>query len=137
MTINGVSTIQNMWMHTQGVRRGLMFGVLSRCYFRVSLSVDYSLEDNYELTKWIIDNPLRFRELTWRTYSSEEHIVRGVLKGQRKAIEEINYENNSIYAKIAKYISRIGSVQLLDIISEDEISELVYKKSIELLEDSK
>ncbi len=137
MTINGISTIQNMWMHTQGVRRGLMFGVLSRCYFRVSLSVDYSLEDNYELTKWIIDNPLRFRELTWRTYSSEEHIVRGVLKGQRKAIEEINYENNSIYAKIAKYISRIGSVQLLDIISEDEISELVYKKSIELLEDSK
>jgi hypothetical protein len=137
MTINGISTIQNMWMHTQGVRRGLMFGVLSRCYFRVSLSVDLSLSDKYELTKWIIDNPLRFRELTWRTYSSEEHIVRGVLKGQRKAVAEINDENNSIYAEIAKYISRIGSVQLLDIISEDEISELVYEKSVELLRDSK
>ncbi|MGM9666111.1 MAG: DUF6339 family protein, partial [Eubacteriales bacterium] len=30
MKIRGSSTIKNAWMHEQGTRRGLMFGVLSR-----------------------------------------------------------------------------------------------------------
>lgn len=133
MKINSESTIQNMWMHSQGVRRGLMFGVLSRCYFRVALTIDENNENPYELTKWIIDNPLRFRELTWRTYSSEEHIVRGALKGEKQAVEELGYERNSAYALIAKYISRIGSTKLLDILDEDEIKELVLKKTKEFM----
>lgn len=132
MKINGESTIANMWMHTQGVRRGLMFGVLSRCYFRVALTIKDD-KDPYELTKWVIENPLRFRELTWRTYSSEEHIVRGALKGEKKAVEELGYEDNSAYQLIAKYISRVGSARLLDVLEEKEIEEIVYKKAMELM----
>ena len=75
MKINGVSTIRDHWLHAGGTRRGLFFGVLSRCYFRVVLTVDNSLQDKYELTKWIIDNPLRFREFTWRNFSSEKHLT--------------------------------------------------------------
>ena len=133
MQINGTSTIENMWMHEQGVRRGLMFGVLSRCYFRVQLTIDESLDDKYELTRWVIENPMRYRELTWRTYSSEEHIVRGAIKGEKKAVEEFGYENTSAYALVAKYISRIGSTKLLDIIEETEIEYIVYTKMKELL----
>lgn len=134
MKINGKSTIENMWLHTQGVRRGLMFGVLSRCYYRVALSVDDTLDDKYELSKWIIDNPLRYRNLTWRSFSSEEHLVRGIIKGEKKAIEESqNNENNELYPIIAKYISRVGSVQLLDVISENDILNITYKKMKELI----
>ena len=134
MKINGKSTIENMWMHSQGIRRGLMFGVLSRCYFRVALSVDSSKEDKYELTKWVVDNPLRFRNLTWRSFSSEEHLVRGALKGEKKAVEENpELENNDIYPRIGKYISMIGSVRLLDVISETDLSDMIYNKMIEIM----
>ena len=132
MTVNNKSTIHDHWMHGQGVRRCLMFGVLSRCYFRVSLSIDKENNDPYHLTKWVIDNPLRFRELTWRTYSSEEHIVRGILKGEKKAIEEVGKEEN-VYAELAKSISLIGSVRLLDSISEKDIEQMTYEKMIKLL----
>lgn len=135
MKINGDSTISNMWMHSQGVRRGLMFGVLSRSYFRVALTIKNDSDNPYELTKWVIDNPLRFRELTWRTYSSEEHIVRGALEGEKKAVDELGFEDNSAYSLIAKYISRVGSAQLLDILDEKEIAELVYSKAFELMKE--
>ena len=45
------SVFKDHWLLTQGKRRGLFFGVLSRCYFRVALSVDNTLDDSYELTK--------------------------------------------------------------------------------------
>lgn len=132
MRINNKSTIHDHWMHGQGVRRGLMFGVLSRCYFRVALSIDITNQDPYYLTKWVIENPLRFRELTWRTYSSEEHIVRGILKGEKKAVEELKKEEN-VYADLAKSISLIGSVRLLDSISEEDIEQMAYEKMLNLL----
>ena len=134
MKINGKSTIENMWMHTQGTRRGLMFGVLSRCYYRVALSVDDSMPNKYELTKWVINNPLRFRELTWRSFSSEEHLVRGALKGEKRAIDEKpELEKSEYYPIIGKFISSIGSVRLLDAISEEDISLMIYEKMIELM----
>lgn len=134
MKINGKSTIENMWMHTQGTRRGLMFGVLSRCYYRVALSVDDSMPNKYELTKWVINNPLRFRELTWRSFSSEEHLVRGALKGEKRAIDEKpELEKSEYYPIIGKFISSIGSVRLLDAISEEDISSMIYEKMIELM----
>ena len=139
MKIKGISTIRDHWLHTGGTRRGLFFGVLSRCYFRVALTVDNSLEDKYELTKWIINNPLRFREFTWRNFSSEKHLIRGCIKGEKKAIEEIEEANESgeLFAKIAKHVSNIGSVRLLDVISEQDIEQMIYAKTKELLIEEK
>lgn len=130
MAIRGVSTIKDHWMFGQGVRRGLMFGVLSRCFFRVALTVDWTRQDNYELTRWIIEQPERFRNLTWRSFSSEAHLVRGIISGEKRAVEELGTEYNDVYAEIAKYISHLGSVRLLDAIDEKDIAEMVYKKMI-------
>lgn len=134
MKINSSTTINNMWMHSQGRRRGLMFGVLSRCYFRVSLSVQVNNSDPYSLTRWIIDNPERFRNLTWSSFSSEEHLVRGILTGERRAIQEFpEDEHKDLYTEISKYISEVGSVRLLDSISEKDIEDMVYKKMLDLM----
>lgn len=134
MTVKGTSTVLDHWMHKQGTRRGLMFGVLSRCYYRVAFTVDESLTNKYELTKWVIENPERFRNLTWRSFSSEEHLVRGIIKGEKKAIDvNPSLEKNDIYPEIAKYVSIIGSVRLLDVISEEDIAEMICSKTKELL----
>ena len=67
----------------QGKRRGIFFNVLARCYFRVALSVDETLEDKYSLTRFVIENPERFRTLSWRANSSQKNIVLGALKAEK------------------------------------------------------
>jgi len=124
------SVFKDHWLFTQGKRRGLFFGVLSRCYFRVALSIDETLDDPYELTKFIIDNPLRFRELSWRSFSSEKKIVLGTLKAEKRVLEEHPSleENTKHFAEIAKILSKLGSVMLLDCMTEKDIEDYVYKK---------
>ena len=132
MKVTGKSTLSDHWTFAQGVRRGLMFGVLSRCYYRVLFTVDPRKEDKYELTKWIIQFPERYRNLTWRSFSSEAHLVRGILEGEKRAVEETGKENSKFYSEIAKYIMRVGSVKLLDVITEEDIKDITYNKMIEL-----
>ena len=126
----GSSVFKDHWLLTQGKRRGLFFGVLSRCYFRVALSVDDTLENPYELTKFVIDNPLRFRELTWRSFSSEKMIVLGTLKAEKRVLAEYPQleESAKLFANIAKMLSKLGSVMLLDCMTEKDIEDFVYKK---------
>ncbi len=137
-----VSTFSNQWLFTQGERRGLMFGVLSRCYYRVAMTVDETLDDRYELTKFIIEKPQRFRNLTWRSNSNEKHIVLGVLKAEKAAYEKyakmgINIESlkriegegqsDDIYTAIGVALSLLGSVKLIDIIPEEDIQTEISK----------
>jgi hypothetical protein len=128
------STFKDHWLFTQGKRRGLFFGVMSRCFYRVELTVDERLDDKYELTKFVIENPERFRNLTWRSNSSEKHLVLGTLKAEKAICDKYgDLVKNSIYPEIAKYISLYGSVRLLDAISEDDIYNVVYEKMEELV----
>lgn len=141
MPIKSNSTFMDHWMFTQGTRRGIFFGVMSRCFFRVALTVDERLDDKYELTKFVINNPERFRNLSWRSNSSEKHIVLGALKAE-KAIYD-NYINDpvykdriiqaekgthNIYTEVASFLSLYGSVRLIDVISEEDIFKAVYEK---------
>lgn len=132
---SGKAVFKDHWLFTQGKRRGLFFGVLSRCYFRVSLTVDETLKDKYELTRFVIDNPERFRNLSWRAFSSESSIVLGALKAEKKVLEEHRIEEKpDYYTELAKEISRMGSVRLLDCMTESEIEELVYEAFTEIVE---
>lgn len=127
------STFLDHYTFARGLRRGIFFGVLSRCYFRVALSIDESLNNKYELTKFVIDNPQRFRNLTWRTYSSRREIVLGTLKAEKKYYDEFGEPKGiKIYDEVSKYISTLGSVMLLDSFDEEQIFDLVYKKMKEL-----
>ena len=134
----GSSVFKDHWLFTQGKRRGLFFGVLSRCFFRVALSVDGTLEDKYELTRFVIDNPLRFRELTWRSFSSEKMIVLGTLKAEKRVLSDYpnTVEDAKHFTEIAKLLSKLGSVMLLDCMEEKDIEEYVYKKYKAMIEDN-
>lgn len=127
MFVKSSTTIKDHWMHKQGKRRSLFFGVLSRMYFRVELAEE---NGDFSLAQWVIENPNRFRNLSWRTYSSAKHIVLGVLKGEKKAFDETGIERTDIYESISKYISNLGSVRLLDAIEINVLEKLVYEKII-------
>lgn len=128
------SVIKNHWLFSQGKRRGLFFGVLSRAFLRVLLTVDETKEDIYELTRFVIENPERFRNLSWRTFSSQKHIVTGTLKAEKKILEEFGHvEKSKYFTEIAKDVSKYASVNLIDIMDEDDIYEYVYRKYYNML----
>ena len=138
MQIKSSTTIKDHWLFGQGIRRGLMFGVLSRCYYRVLLSVDNNTnnrDNKYELTKWVIEFPERFRNMTWRSFSSEPHLVRGILRAEKRAVAEKGIEHSSFYQELVKYVLQVGSVCLLDAFEEKDIEDLAYKKMIALYEE--
>ena len=136
MTINGVSTIKDHWLFGQGGRRGIFFGILSRCFFRVDCTIDENNEDKYWLTRWVVNNPERFRNLSWRAFSSERHLVRGALKGEKRAVEKVGKEITDAYTEIAKFIVYdLGGTTLLDAYSEADIEKIVYDKMLEILAD--
>lgn len=59
------------------------------------------------------------------------------MKGEKKVIDENpKKEANNIYPEIAKYVSIIGSVRLLDCISEEDIEKMIYDKMIEYINSS-
>ena len=135
--VKSKTTFEDHWLFKRGRRRGLFFNVLARCFFRVALSVDEEKEDKYYLTRFVIENPERFRNLTWRANSSEKNRVLGALRAEKDIVEKyknivdvdkirVNDGKTNIYSEIAKKISLYGSVRLIDAASEDEIYEYVY-----------
>lgn len=134
MPVGTKSTVSDHWMFKRGQKRGLMFGALSRCFFRVALTVDEKYPDKYMLSKWVIENPYRFRELSWRAMSSSSDIVKNILMGEYQAIVMLGKkEDNDVYPEIAKYVSQLGSVRLLDLIEPKDMSNLICNKMVELL----
>lgn len=123
------SVFKDHWLFSQGRKRGLWFGVLSRDFFRVKYSVDEDAEDKYEYTRFCFELFERIRVYMWRGYGSNKDIVLGALKGEKKAI----IENDGIepkYSEIAKDISKLGSLKILDCMSQKEIEEFVYTKCL-------
>ena len=145
MKINSKTTFEDHWLFKQGQRRGIFFNVLARCYFRVALSIDETnLEDKYYLTRFVIENPERFRTLSWRANSSQKNIVLGALKAEKDIVEKykdiidvdkIKYNDGkgTIYSEVTKQISLYGSVRLIDAASEEDIYNFVYNKLEEMV----
>lgn len=126
---SGKAVFKDHWLFTQGKRRGLFFGVISRCYYRVALTVTDSGDDPYEFSRFVIENPLRFRNLTWRAYSNEKFIIAGAMKAAKRVLDENHgYENNDNYTELAKQISLLASVKLLDAMTEKDIEDFAYEK---------
>lgn len=150
MPIRSKSTFLEHWLFKGGNRRGVFFGVLSRCFFKTELTIDESLADKYELTKFICEKYERFRNLSWRTISSEKHFVLGVIKAEksvydeyvkdpekyemfRKAEKGLNKPERNLYTELAKELSLFGSVRLLDALTEDEIQQIAKNKIYEII----
>ncbi len=136
------STIEDLWVYPG--RRGLFFNILSRMYFRVKLTKDESLEDKYELTKFVIEKQERFRNYGWRTISSYPWVIRGALKAEKAIIEKYGEEaeksiiynegdtkeekKKTPYEILAKDLQNLGSVKLIDAMTEKDIYDFIYSK---------
>lgn len=131
--LTGENTLMNMWLldpvKRGGHRSGLFFNVMARCFFRVEMTIDESLEDKYELTKFVIEKPTRFREFTWRSsVSNNKKILLPILKAEKDFIRDYGVEKPEFYTRLAKDIFLYGSVRILDTIEYEDMYNFVYSK---------
>jgi len=135
----GSSIFKDHWLFTQSGRRAILFGVLSRCYYRVAMTVDPKAADKYELSRFVIENPNRVRNYTWRSISNYKEFLRGILKAERDIIKEYGQEadDTKYYLELAKMVSQLGSVKLLDAMTEEGIYNFIHEKFELLLFDNR
>lgn len=139
-TLRGMEAInatafKHQWLFSDGLRRGLFFGILSRLYYRVELTYDEeNSDDPYFLTKYVMDNPIRFREISWRTISNHRFVVKAMLKAEMRVNEELEFEEKgSYFSALAKEICKLGSIKLIDAMDEKDLEEYIYNKYVVII----
>ena len=131
------SSYLNQLLGAQGQRRGIFQNVLARIWARIYFLVD---RDDFELCEYVSKNPYRFRDLGWRSISNYPFFNRGYIQ----AIKEVNSmpefsdeEDNNIYTKLIKEVTKLGSIKCVDIMTKEDVSDFVRSKYITLLRANK
>lgn len=123
------TSFKHQWLFADGLRRGLFFGVLSRLYYRVDLTYCMEEDDPYYLTKYVMENPNRFREISWRTISNQKFVVKSMLRAERRVNNELEFtEKGEYFAELAKDICKLGSIKLIDAMDEKDVEDYIYDK---------
>lgn len=129
------TSFKHQWLFIDGLRRGLFFGILSRLYYRVELTyAPENVDDPYYLTRYVMENPNRFREISWRTISNHKFVVKAMLKAEMQANHDIEFEEKGQYfSALAKEICKLGSIKLIDAMEETDLENYIYKKYVTII----
>ena len=115
-------------------RRAFMLGVISHLFFMVQMSVEENKPNKYGLTKYLFSNPETYRNFCYRNIGMLRNVTLAVIRAQKDIWEKFNISILSKQnAEMIKETSKIGSVMLIDIMTEEEIYELIYPKFIKIL----
>ena len=129
------TSFKHQWLFSDGLRRGLFFGILSRLYYRVELTyAPENVDDPYYLTRYVMENPNRFREISWRTISNHKFVVKAMLKAEIRANQDVEFEEKGQYfSALAKEICKLGSIKLIDAMDETDLENYIYKKYVTII----
>lgn len=120
--------VRNFWFEKDN-RRGIMLNVIGRQYFKVELSKDDTLNDKYELTKYLFTNHSIYKNFAYRNICMLPNVSRAILKTSYYLFKKYKVkQDETIVSEFVKHITRVGSVQLVDIIPEYELAEYLVKK---------
>lgn len=127
------SLISSTWLITDS-RRSLMLGIISRFFFMVQISVDETKKDKYELTKYLMTNMETYRSFCYRNMGMLKNVTLAVLHAQKDICERLKITLvNKQSADMIKETSKIGSVMLLDVMSEKEIYDMIFPKFLRMV----
>ena len=133
MSLDEKNAIIDHWFMNAkyNVRRSLFFHILARLYFWCEYTLDEEREDPYELLRFgfLGDTLSIIRVAFWRSYSANKDIPIGLLDGEKRLYDETNVKlSGDEIEHTIKFVSRLGSVRLLDSFTKEEISEKVYRE---------
>lgn len=122
------SLLKNAWL-PQTSRRNLMLGVVSRYYFMADVSVtEVDGTPNYSLTEFIIKNQEIYRLISYANFCMVKNVTLGLLRAMRDYSCSKGQLNRVQIRTIFKQTTRLSSIHLVDIMTEDEIYNYCYAK---------
>lgn len=134
LPLKSSAIVKNWWLPGNS-RRDLMLGVISRLFFKVSVSIESEKENKYELTRFIMENSEAYRNIVFRNIGMIKNVSLGILQAELDAETLLNYPITVDRAReIMKDASRIGSVMLIDTLSKDEVYEVLFYKILKRAE---
>lgn len=122
------SLLKNTWL-TQTSRRNLMLGVISRYYFMADVSAiekDYGLD--YSLTEYIIKNQEIYRLISYANFCASKNVTVGLLRAMSDYSRSKGQLNRTQTRNIFKQTTRLSSIHLIDMMSQEEIYNYCYEK---------
>lgn len=122
------SMLKNVLLGTNS-KRSLMYSAIGKYYFRLECSIDETRENRYELSKHLFDFSDIYACIVDRNFSTLKYVnlalIRAIIDSHKKFQFKLDRESIRI---IAKDTSRIGSVMLIDHMTQDEIYNILSKK---------
>ena len=120
--------LKNLWFMGNS-RRDIMLGVMSRYFNMINVSIDESLENKYELSKYLLTTAETYRGFCYRNLGMIKNVTLGILQAEKDYVDITGVQIlKKPSAQIVKYASRVGSVMLLDVLSKEEMRAAIYPK---------
>lgn len=127
------TSVASTWLITES-RKSLLLGVISRLFFIVQISVDESKKDKFELTKFLFSNMDIYKELSYRNMGMLKNVTLAILQAQKDICEKFSIPlSKQQILNMIKETSKIGSVMLLDVMTEKEIYEMILPKFLRMV----
>ena len=120
--------LKNLWFMGNS-RRDIMLGVMSRYFNMINVSIDETLENKYELSKYLLSTAETYRGFCYRNLGMIKNVTLGILQAEKDYVDTTGIQIlKKPSAQIVKYASRVGSVMLLDVLSKKEMRDAIYPK---------
>lgn len=131
--IMSVEQISSLWM-IKDTRKSLMLGIISRFFFMVQISIEEKKTDKYELTRFIFKNEETYYNFCHRNIGMLKNVTLAVLRAQKEICQKYQTAFMSKQCEeMIKETAKIGSVMLIDIMSQEEIYEIIYPKFVKII----
>lgn len=122
------SFLKHSWLPNTN-RRNLMLGVISRYYFMVDYSVrETDNEYDYSLTQYAISNLEIYRLISYANFCMVKNVSIGLLRALSDYSNKHGHLTRPQTRSVFKLTTRLSSVQLVDIMTEEEIYNYCYGK---------
>lgn len=129
--------LKNLWFMGNS-RRDIMLGVMSRYFNMINVSIDESLENKYELSKYLLTTAETYRGFCYRNLGMIKNVTLGILQAEKDYVDITGVQIlKKPSAQIVKYASRVGSVMLLDVLSKEEMRAAIYPKIDKIVKEFK
>lgn len=120
--------LKNLWFMGNS-RRDIMLGVMSRYFNMINVSIDDTLENKYELSKYLLTTTETYRGFCYRNLGMIKNVTLGILQAEKDYVDTTGVQIlKKPSAQIVKYASRVGSVMMLDVLSKEEMRAAIYLK---------
>lgn len=129
--------LKNLWFMGNS-RRDIMLGVMSRYFNMINVSIDETLENKYELSKYLLTMAETYRGFCYRNLGMIKNVTLGILQAEKDYVDITGVQIlKKPSAQIVKYASRVGSVMLLDVLSKEEMRAAIYPKIDKIVKEFK